>query len=138
MRLAMGSTAILLAVGAAGAALAASAFDGAWNVELNCPAYGEGEGFVWRFPAQVRGGHLSGKWVSSSDSINYGVLTGNIGPSGDALLTMNGRTGPSKYTINSEAPHTTFHYTASAHFDAASGSGKRLEQRPCDLRFSKN
>ena len=128
---------VLAGIAVGGPSLAAGGFDGAWNVELSCPAYGEAEGFVWRFPARVSGGHLSGKWVSSSDAMNYQVLTGNIGAGGDALLTMNGRTGASNYTIHHDAPHTTSHFTASVHFDATSGSGRRNEHRPCDLRFSR-
>jgi hypothetical protein len=70
--------------------------------------------------------------------LNFGELTGTIGAGGDGLLTMRGSTGAPVWNIHHESAHTTLHYTASAHFDAQSGSGKRIQQRPCDLSFSKN
>jgi hypothetical protein len=51
---------------------------------------------------------------------------------------MNGRTGVPSYNIHHEGLHTTIHYTVSAHFDATTGSAKRIDQRPCDFTFAKN
>jgi hypothetical protein len=121
-----------------GNAAAGGPFDGNWSVNLACSKYGEGDGFNWQFSAQVRGGHFAGKYVNPSDSENYGVLTGTINAGGDAVLTMNGKTGSPAYNIHHEGLHTKIHYTATAHFDGSSGTGKRLEQRPCDFIFTKS
>jgi hypothetical protein len=86
---------------------------------------------------RVQGGHLSGKYVNPNDPGNYGVLNGSIGAGGDATLTMTGRTGVPAYAVKHVAKHSPIHYTASAHFDATSGSGKRIQQRSCDLSFAK-
>jgi hypothetical protein len=120
------------------AGIAAGGFDGAWNVNLACSRYGEGDAFDWQFPAQVRGGRFLGKYVNPSDHQNFGVLAGTINAGGDAVLTMNGSTGIPAYNIHHEALHTKIHYTATAHFDGFSGTGKRFEQRPCDFTFTKN
>ena len=141
MRIGLGLAAVLVAVSAVGPStpgVAAGGFDGKWNVVVACADYGDVKGYTWRFSARVRGGELVGKYVNPSDPLNYGELTGAIGAGGDALLTMRGSTGHSEYNVHHEAPHTKIDYTASAHFDAQSGSGKRLIQRPCELSFSKN
>jgi hypothetical protein len=120
------------------ATAAGTTFDGVWSVNLSCSKYGEGDGYDWQFSAEVRGGHLVGKYFNRSDPLNNGVLTGTINAGGDALLTMNGSTGAPAYNVHHEGLHTRIHYTASAHFDASNGTGKRVEQRPCDLTFTKN
>ena len=118
--------------------LAASGFDGAWNVVIVCGDSGDVKGYTWRFAAEIRNGVLSGKYVNPNDAMNFGLLSGTIGAGGDAQLTMSGSTGPSAFNVHHEAPHTKIHYTAAAHFDARSGSGKRNEQRSCDLSFAKS
>jgi hypothetical protein len=50
---------------------------------------------------------------------------------------MAGRTGPEQRSFGHQMPGVPFRYTVDAHFDAKSGSGKRNEQRPCALTFSK-
>ena len=142
MRIAFGVGALAFGVGtifgSTSPGLAASPFDGTWSVVVVCSDVGDVKGYTWNFPAHVRGGQFSGKFVNSDDSLNYGVLTGAIGASGDALLTMNGSAGSPVYNIRHAPQYTKIHYTASAHFDATSGSGTRTEQRPCSLSFTKN
>lgn len=139
MRKAFGLSAVLLGamLGSAGPALPATTYDGAWNVVVVCSDFGDVKGYTWRFPARVRGGEISGKFVNPEDPSNFGVLSGAIAASGDALLTMDGATGKVDYAFQHVASYSKFHYTASVHFDAASGAGNRREQRPCSLSFSK-
>jgi hypothetical protein len=126
-----------MAMASAGNGWAAGAFDGSWNVTVISPTEGDVEGYVWQFPARVQNGRLSGKYVNPNDPGNYGALSGAIGAGGDALLTMTGRTGVPAYSVKHVAKHSPIHYSASAHFDATSGSGKRVQQRSCDLSFAK-
>ncbi len=46
-----------------GLAASAEAFDGAWNVEVNCPDVGDVRGYDWRFLAEVRSGVLTRRAV---------------------------------------------------------------------------
>jgi hypothetical protein len=126
-----------VAMASSGDVLATGDFDGGWNVTVNCPTEGDVDGYVWQFPARVQNGRLSGKYVNPRDPENYGVLSGAIGAGGDATLTMTGKTGVPAYSVRHVAKHSPIHYTASAHFDTTSGSGKRVEQRSCDLSFAK-
>jgi hypothetical protein len=122
----------------AGPAFAAISYDGSWNVVVICPDSGDVQGYTWRFPAQVRAGEFSGKFVNPRDPQNYGVLSGAISSTGDALLTMNGIAGPPVYNIHHAPKHSNIHYTATVHFDARNGSGNRNGEKVCSLTFSKN
>ena len=121
---------------ARGIAAGAGPFDGTWTVEVDCPRVGDIEGYNWRFQAQVSSGLLSGLYRSPTDSA-MGRLSGRIRPAGGAVLTMVGRTGPEPYAVGHVRAGTPFRYTASAHFDGRSGSGKRNEQRARALMFTR-
>jgi hypothetical protein len=114
----------------------AGPFDGAWNVEVDCPGVGDVMGYNWRFPAQVSSSLLSGHYQSSTNSA-MGDFKGRIRADGEALITVAGRTGPEEMAIGHERPGTPFRYTANVHFDAHSGQGMRNERRACRLTFTK-
>jgi hypothetical protein len=120
-----------------GLAAGAGAFDGMWNVEVNCPDVGDVRGYNWRFSAQVSGGVLSGHYQSPTNSA-MGTLTGRIRPDGQALLTLVGRTGPQEVALYHERPGTPFRYTANARFSGNNGSGTRNGPRACGLEFTKS
>jgi hypothetical protein len=120
-----------------GLAAGPGAFDGTWNVEVNCPDVGDVRGYNWRFSAQVSGGVLSGHYQSPTNSA-MGTLTGRIRTDGQALLTLVGRTGPQEVALYHERPGTPFRYTANVRFDANSGSGTRNGPRACSLAFTKS
>jgi hypothetical protein len=128
--------ALALAPAERGLAVGAGQFDGIWSIEIDCPNVGDVEGYSWSFPAEVSSGFMSGLYRSETNSA-IGHITGHIHPDGAALLVMAGRTGPQQRALGHERPGTPFHYTVDAHFDGQSGSGKRNEQRPCALTFSK-
>jgi hypothetical protein len=117
-------------------AIEAGPFDGVWNVTIACSDVGDVKGYHWHFQAEVRGGELSGR-VKNPDT-SWGELSGKIGNDGAARLTMVGNTGAPVYALAHARKGTPINYHASAQFDARSGSGKRVEQRPCDLTFTKN
>lgn len=117
-------------------AVEAGPFDGVWNVAVACSDVGEIKGYHWRFQAEVRGGELSGR-VKNPDT-SWGELSGKIGNDGAARLTMVGNTGDPVYAVAHARKGTPINYHVSAHFDTRSGSGKRVEQRPCELTFAKN
>jgi hypothetical protein len=117
--------------------LAAQAFDGAWNVEVDCPDVGDVRGYNWRFQTQVTSGVVTGSYHSPTNEA-MGELSGRIRPDGEALLTLVGRTGPVPMSIGHVLPGTPFRYTANVRFDARSGFGKRNERRACTLTFTKS
>lgn len=118
-------------------AIAASAFDGTWNVEINCPDVGDVMGYDWRFPVNVSSGALSGDYHSSVNEA-MGHLSGRIRSDGQALLTLTGKTGPVQFAVGHVRPGTPFRYTANVHFEGRSGNGVRNERRACTLNFTKD
>ena len=112
------------------------AFDGLWNVTVACSDVGDVKGYHWHFPARVRSGELSGR-IDNPDT-SWGALSGKIENDGTARLTMVGNTGDPVYSIAHVKVGSAINYHVNAHFDAQSGSGKRVELRPCDLTFTKN
>jgi hypothetical protein len=65
------------------------------------------------------------------------IIEGKIGADGKATFVARGLTGDPKATLNNSKAGSPYGYTISALFDGASGTGKRNELRPCDLRFNK-
>jgi hypothetical protein len=112
-------------------------FDGAWAVTVACAKAPDGAlGYTWRFPADVHNGALLG-YYNRPGAVPSATLSGQINSSGDAVLTMRGRTGAINYNVGNANPGTPFHYTANAHFERAHGTGKRNEVRDCQLNFVK-
>jgi hypothetical protein len=64
-------------------------------------------------------------------------LVGQIQPEVTAALDSIGLTGDPKFAVGRPQKGSPYAYHVAAHFDGASGTGKRLEVRPCDLRFVK-
>jgi hypothetical protein len=119
-----------------GLAAGARSFDGIWSVEVDCANVGDVEGYKWSFPAEVSSGFMSGLYRSETSSA-IGHITGHIHPDGAALLLMAGRTGAEQRSFGHQRPGAPFRYSVDAHFDGQTGSGKRNEERPCALTFSK-
>jgi hypothetical protein len=112
-------------------------FDGSWAVIVTCVQAPDGaKGYNWQFPAQVRDGSLVGQY-NQPGNIPSGTLSGQIGPTGEAHLTMNGLAGDPDYNLSRVRAGSPIHYTTTAQFSARSGTGKRDQARSCDLTFSK-
>jgi len=136
MKVAQGVCLVALLPTMAGAA-GLQKFDGAWRVTVDCAEASDGaRGYHWSFPVQVRGSVMRGQ-RGTPGAINSATISGRIGPDGAALLSVSGRTGDPDYSVGRVAAGYPFHFTATAHFDERSGSGKRNELRPCDLSFVK-
>lgn len=65
------------------------------------------------------------------------TLEGPIEPDGRARLSAVGTTGDPRYTVNQAPAGTPYRYQVDARFEGSAGSGQRLGNRACELRFSK-
>ena len=118
-------------------ASAAGAFDGSWQVAVDCAASPDGaKGYRWVFSATVRDGQFIGLY-NAPNSVPSGRLTGRIGQDGSAVLTMTGRAGDPGHNLNHAPGGTPIHYSVTAHFSGGGGSGSRNEQRSCGLVFTR-
>jgi hypothetical protein len=114
----------------------AQAFDGSWNVELECPDTDDAKGYTWRFPVQVSSGELKGSYHSPTDEAT-GELTGKVGSDGHSVVTLVGKTAPESAASGLSGPGTTIHYHVDVQFFEHSGFGKRSGKRACTLTFIK-
>jgi hypothetical protein len=110
-------------------------FDGTWVTEWTCPNLGQYPGYTYRFPGQVKDGAYHGlKGVKGEPSSM--VLEGKIASDGAAAFFGEIIVGSSLVGLGA-ARGTPSDFHALAHFDHASGNGKRIEGRPCSLTFEK-
>jgi class 3 adenylate cyclase len=122
---------------ATGATASAARFDGKWNVAIVCSGTSDGAvGYKAGMVAQVKDGFLRGDQGVEGQP-NWLRLEGQIQPDGSAMLGATGLSGDPKYSIKGAAEGSRVGYHVAARFEGASGTGKRLELRACDLRFAK-
>jgi len=81
-------------------AMSSGPFDGSWSVVVACAQASDGaKAYRWAFTAQVRDGWLTGQY-NQPGSIPSGTLSGQIQPTGNARLTMDGLTGEPDYSLS--------------------------------------
>lgn len=117
----------------------AGRFDGEWLVTMTCPNNTEksaARGYKRQFPAQVRGGVLSGE-IGVAESPGWLRVDGPIDADGNARLDAHGRTGDPDYAARHPPPSSPYAFHVEARFDGARGSGRRLEQRVCNFVFER-
>lgn len=112
-------------------------FNGRWNVTVTCPKHEDGaSGYKLNLVADVRGGTLRGE-VGTPGNPDWLLMQGDIRPDGKALLHVKGLTGDPRYAINRMSKGTPYSYQVEALFEGSQGSGRRLQQRACLLKFDK-
>jgi len=116
-------------------ALAGQPFDGAWQTTVSCAAARDALGYSFRFTSEVKNGAFRGLHGTEGEAASL-LITGTIAPDGSAKLYGLGRTGSKEYVPGRDTPRgTEYGYNIAAHFQGATGSGTRLEGRPCTLEF---
>jgi class 3 adenylate cyclase len=129
---------VAMAAPAPASAVASGArYDGAWSVAVACAPTSEGaSGYNLEFEAQVKDNFLRGeRYVEGKPG--WLRLQGPIQLDGSATLDAQGVTDDPKYANKNVAQGTPYSYHVAAHFDSNRGTGRRLELRACDLRFTK-
>jgi hypothetical protein len=114
-------------------------FDGDWQVTMTCPNNTEksaARGYKRQFPAQVKNGVLRGE-IGVADSAGWLRIEGLIDGDGNARLDAHGRTGEPDYAVQHPPPSSPYSFHIDARFEAARGSGRRLEQRACNFVFER-
>ena len=110
-------------------------FDATWQTEWTCANLGSFPGYTYSFNGQVKDGVYHGtKGVKGEPSSM--VLDGRIEADGTAGFAGEIIVGSSVVALGApRGSPSDFH--ALAHFNGGSGSGKRIEGRPCTLTFMK-
>jgi TIR domain len=108
-------------------------FDGTWITEWTCPNLGQYPGYTYRFSSLIKDGAYHGTKGVKGEPGSM-VLNGKIDSDGAAAFFGEIIVGSSLVGLGA-ARGTPSDFHALAHFDHASGIGKRIEGRPCNLTF---
>jgi hypothetical protein len=117
---------------------APSSFDGAWAVDLTCPATAQGraDGWEYRFTATVKDGVLHGERGARGEP-GWLQLDGPIGQGGEADLIAEGLTNIPKYALYNVKKGTPYKHAVQARFETARGTGAWTTIRTCNFTFEK-
>ena len=108
-------------------------FDGMWFTMWTCPNLGQYPGYTYQFTGQMAGGVYHGvRGVKGQPSSM--VLDGKIESDGTAAFFGEIIVGSSLVGLGA-ARGTPSDFHAVATFENSSGSGQRIEGRPCRLSF---
>ncbi len=111
-------------------------FDGTWNTVLSCPNARGALGYSFEFATIVKDDQLHGE-KGSKGQPGWLTLDGPIAADGAAELYVSGLVGAAPYAVGDRPAGTSYGYHVAAHFEAAAGSGQRVEGRPCTLTFKR-
>ena len=112
-------------------------FDGKWLTTVSCQAARGGLGYSYRFVSEVKNGKFRGLYGAEGKPSSL-LIEGTVSADGAGKLYATGRTGSKEYVPGRDTPRgTQYSYSIEAHFKGASGTGARLEGRPCSLQFEK-
>jgi hypothetical protein len=112
-------------------------FDGKWITTVSCDAFRDALGFSYRFASEVKDGNFRGLHGTENEP-GYLLIEGKIGDDGAAKLYAKGMTGSKEYVPGRDTPRgTEFGYHIKAQFQDRTGTGTRIEGRPCSLEFER-
>lgn len=112
-------------------------FDGKWRTTVSCAAARDALGYSFRFISEVKDGHLRGLHGTEGEPSSL-LIEGTIDANGDGKLYATGRTGSKEYVPGRDTPRgTEYSYNIDAHFKDTTGTGTRVEGRPCTFQFEK-
>jgi hypothetical protein len=112
-------------------------FDGSWLTTVSCDAARDALGYSYQFVSIVRNGVLHGLHGTEGQPSSL-KIDGAIAPDGTSKLYAIGHTGSKEYVpVRDTQRSTEYSYSIEAHFAGSTGSGRRVEGRPCTLAFTK-
>lgn len=112
-------------------------FDGTWQTTVSCAAARDALGYSFRFLSTVKDGAFHGLHGTAGGAGSL-QIDGKIGADGVGKLYANGRTGSKEYVPGRDTPRgTEYGYHIDAKFEISTGTGTRIEGRPCTFQFEK-
>lgn len=115
----------------------AQKFDGKWLTTVSCANYHDALGYSYQFVSTVKDGVLHGMHGTEGQPGSL-IIDGTIASDGKAPLYAKGRTGSPQYVPGNDTPKgTEYGYNIDAHFEGSTGTGARVEGRPCTFKFAK-
>jgi hypothetical protein len=116
---------------------AEESFDGKWQTTVSCEGARDALGCSFRFVSEVKNGKFRGLHGTEGKPSSL-LIEGTVSADGTGKLYATGRTGSKEYVPGRDTPRgTEYSYSIEAHFKGTSGTGTRVEGRPCSLQFEK-
>jgi hypothetical protein len=116
---------------------AEESFDGKWLTTVSCEGARDALGYSFRFVSEVKKGKFRGLHGTERKPSSL-LIEGTVGADGSGKLYATGRTGSKEYVPGRDTPRgTEYSYSIDAHFKGTTGTGTRIEGRPCSLQFEK-
>lgn len=118
-----------------GHSIAAERFDGKWQTIVSCEPSRGALGFSYRFLSEVKDSKFRGLHGTEGES-GFLLIEGDIAEDGTARLYATGKTGSKEYVPGTDTPRgTEYGYHINAQFKERTGTGTRVEGRPCSFEF---
>ena len=137
MRFSVAAVVTLLLPSGVSSATDTQSFDGSWLTTVSCDAARDALGYSYQFVSIVRNGVLHGLHGTEGQPSSL-KIDGTIAPDGTSKLYAIGHTGSKEYVPGRDTPRgTEYSYSIEAHFAGSTGSGRRVDGRPCTLAFTK-
>ena len=112
-------------------------FDGTWQTTVSCAAARDALGYSFRFISTVKDGVLHGLHGAAGQPSSL-QIDGTIEADGTGKLYAKGFTGSKEYVPGRDTPRgTEYDYNIDARFEGSTGTGTRVEGRPCSYQFVK-
>ncbi len=127
---------VLCYLGSARAYGSENPFDGVWDTVLSCNNSNGALGYSFEFDSTVRNSTLHGE-KGVKDQPGWLQLDGNIAPDGSASLYVKGLVGAAAFAVGQRPAGTAYGYHIEAKLTTTSGTGHRVEGRPCTVVLTK-
>lgn len=111
-------------------------FDGSWDTTVSCSNTQGAQGYSYRFSSVVKESVLHGERGTKGQP-GWLQLDGKITSDGVGKFYANGLVGAPEAAVGHRPAGSDFAYHVDAKFSGESGTGKRVEGRPCELTFAK-
>jgi hypothetical protein len=113
-------------------------FDGIWQTTVSCEALRDAPGYSYRFSSAVKYGVLHGEYGTAGGPGSL-QIDGSISADGTGSIHAKGRTGSKEFQTGRDSPHAIgYEYNIETRFQGVSGTGVRIEGRPCIYHFEKS
>ena len=111
-------------------------FDGVWDTVLSCSNSNGALGYSFDFNSIVKNNTLHGE-KGTKDQPGWLQIDGTISPDGSASLYVKGLVGAAPFAVGQRPAGTEYGYHVDAKLTTTSGTGHRVEGRPCTVVFTK-
>jgi len=111
-------------------------FDGVWDTVLSCSNSNGALGYSIDFDSIVKKNTLHGE-KGTKDQPGWLQIDGTLSADGTATLYVKGLVGAAPFAVGQRPAGTEYAYHVDAKLTTTSGTGHRVEGRPCTVVFTK-